>query len=147
MKRIITVLLLSIFAMSCGQSYRSSYTYQCATQLTNNEIYDAQQNSLYDYSNDDLDLLADITTFIIDSNPEKDDYECFFNKRTKDLLILDVYGLEDEAKIDNTFCELIKNQNIELPQNVIILFHRYVNGYDDGGVIVGLANLVIAKSQ
>ena len=85
-----------------------------------------------------MDLLANITSFIIDYNPEKEAYECFFNKREKDLLVLDVLGLEDENKIDKTICALIENKKIDLPKTTIILFHKYINGFDDGGIIVGI---------
>lgn len=138
MKHIIFSVFLFSILTSCGQNSKIVYKYKCAKQLTENEIKNYQINTFENYSDSDLDLLADITTFIIDSNPEKDSYECFFNKREKKLLVLDVFGLENEDKIDKTLCNLVENKQIKLPKKTIILFHKYENEFDDGGIIVGL---------
>jgi len=138
MKHTIFIFFLLLSLVSCGQNSKSTREYKCAKQLTENEIREYQFNTFKDYTESDIDLLANITSFIIDTNPEKDSYECFFNKRKKDLLVLDVLGLENESKIDETICSLIENKEIKLPKNTIILFHKYTNGFDDGGIIVGL---------
>ena len=137
MKHILLLIFFVSFFTGCSQTLKSSYKFKCAEQLTESEI-DNLENTFKDYTDEDLDLLADITTFIIDSNPEKDSYECFFNKREKKLLVLDVLGLENEEKIDKTVCGLLENKKIKLPKNTIILFHKYINGFDDGGIIVAL---------
>jgi len=138
MKKFFPLFLLLTSLTIYSQDLKNSQEYKCATPLTKSEFYKFQYNTFNDYKDKDLDLLADITTFIIDSNPEKEAYECFFNKREKNLLVLDVLGLENEASIDKTICALIENKEIKLPKNTIILFHRYVNGFDDGGIIVAL---------
>lgn len=138
MRYIILILFSFSFLISCSQNLRSSYKYKCAEQLTESVINNYIENSFEDYTDEDLNFLADITTYIMDSNPEKDSYECFFNQHQKNLLVLDVYGLENEEKIDKTVCGLLENKKIKLPRTTIILFHKYINGFDDGGIIVGL---------
>jgi len=49
-----------------------------------------------------------------------------------------VLGLENENNIDKTICALVENKKINLPKTTIILFHKYINGFDDGEIIVGL---------
>ncbi len=138
MRAILKYFFLFLFLTSYAQNSTSTHQYKCAALLSEKEIEKYQNNTFKNYTEIDLDVLATMTTFIIDSNPEKDSYECFFNKSEKDLWVFDVLGLENEDQIDKTLCLLIKNKEIKLPKNTILLFHKYVNEFDDGGIIVGL---------
>ena len=139
MKKLILLFSLVITLTGCGQNSEHKYNFTCASKISKNEVKDFENNSFEDYSDSDIDLLAEITTFIIDSNPENESYECFFNERKKDFLVLDVYGLENEKKIDETLCKLKANKDIKLPKKTYFLFHKYVNEFEDGGILVGLS--------
>lgn len=138
MKFLFLILSVLCFLPGCSQNVQNSYDYDCASSLSKDEIKKFQYNTFEDYTDEDLDLLAEITSYITDANPEKDSYECFFNKRANDLLVLDVYGLESEESINKTMCGLSKNKKLPLPKNIIILFHKYIDGFKDGGIIAGL---------
>ena len=132
---------LLILNISCADVYRSDYKFRCASQLSNRQINLYKLNSFKNYTENDLDLLADITTCIIEVNGDTSEFEIFYNQKTEKSLVLDVYWLENEEQIDSTTCRLFNTTTIKLPAQMIILFHQYKNGYEDGGIIVGLTNI------
>ena len=132
---------LVILNISCADVYKSDYKFRCASPLSNRQIDLFKSNNFDNYTESDLDLLADITTYLIEVNGDTSEFEVFFNQKTEKLLVLDVYGLENEDQIDSTTCGLFNNSKIKLPAHMIILFHQYKNGNEDGGIIVGLTNI------
>lgn len=139
MKKIIFLLLSLPGVMVYGQtSPNEEARYECGQRLAIEEISEYQVNSFSGYTDEEIRLLTKIMTLILETNPEKETYECFFNTSKKNLLVLDVFGLEDYQCINRTLCSLRDDTDIKLPKNTIILFHIYVNGFEDGGIIEAL---------
>ena len=146
MKKLILILFVGV-VFGCTTENKVEFEFSCGKQLSDNEIKKYIPNNLLDYSADDLDLLADITTLVFDNNSDTSVYEVFYNYRNNETLVLDVFGVENYKQIDTTFCGLVNNQNLNLPQSLTILFHRYANGYEDGGIVVGLTSNTKEHSQ
>lgn len=137
--RFFQIIASILFLISCNTSNLIDNKFTCAQKLSDKELNNLKSNNFKDYSDSDLELLADITTLIIKSNGDTSEFEVFYNRKTDTSLTIDIYGLEIVKQIDKTVCDLKNTNEIDLPNHMNLLFHRYVNGYDDGGIIVGLS--------
>lgn len=136
MKKTFHLIFIICFLLSCGRASKNNY--KCADNISEEEIDSFRSKTTQDYSDEDPDKLAYITNKLIECNGDSAEFEVFINLKRDNFLTLDIFGLENENKIDLTVCALKNDPNLHLPSLTILLFHKYTKDLNDDGIIAGL---------
>lgn len=114
---IISVLLL------CAITYAQKQPH-CGRFMDENDV--AELETLvaddYDYPGDDMDLLADITTAIIDMYNEKEEFEVFFLMNDGQNITIEIVGQFKKGMVDEIACYILKSNLKGLPKVRWLLF-------------------------
>lgn len=136
MRKTFHCIFIIFFLIGCRRTGENNY--KCADNLSDEEINSFKTITNKDYSDEDLGKLADITTQIMKCYGDSAEFEVFFNSKSDNFLALDIFGLENEKKIDRTVCALKNNLDLHLPASTVLLFHKYTKDLNDGGIVAGL---------
>lgn len=133
------LLTLALILLSCLPAIaQNEYPFKCGEPLTFEQVRPLKYNNYTDYSEKDIKMLEAISAYIVANNDKSVEYEVFINQRTDTSLILDIFGLEKEEDVDKTSCGIFNSTDMGLPARVTLLFHRYINESEDGGIVVAL---------
>lgn len=130
-------LLLILFSFASARA-QNEYPFKCGEALTFEQVRPLKYNNYTDYSEKDIKLVDAIDKYIAANNDKSVEYEVFINQRTDTSLILDIFGLEKEEEVDKTSCGIFNSTDMGLPARVTLLFHRYINESEDGGIVVAI---------
>lgn len=132
-------LSLTLILLSCTPAIaQNEYPFKCGDALTFEEVRPLKMSLFSDYTEGDIKMVEDITAHVAKQYDKTIPYEVFINQKTDTSLVLDIYGLEKEEEVDETSCWIFNGKEIDLPARTTLLFHRYINDYQDGGIVVGL---------
>ncbi len=132
------LIYLSVLIFSCKSAAKNNSITTCAGLLTENEISRLAPNRLKNHTGEEHNQLENISELIIKVTRGSSEFEVFYNRWSDDSLIVDIFGIENQQQIDKITCSLLNYNEIQLPQQTILLFYRYGNNTDNYKVIAGL---------
>ncbi len=127
-----------ILVILFGCSPATSNSFNCGDELSDSELKTYRQSTFKNYSDTDLDKLAEITSAVVKCNGDTTEFEVFFNKKENDLLAIDIFGISDLNQIHKTACALKTEKALQLPSTTILLFHSYSKDLQDAGIVAAV---------
>ena len=136
----ILTVLVCLLMMACGTNKSGQSKYQCGRGLTSTEIGQISTSGFKGYSDEDLEILANLTTLVTQLNGDSLEYEVFFFEKASTRLVLGVFGVEKAEQIEKTACAIFERKDLKLPKEQWLLFHKYVNGNAESEFLIGISN-------
>ncbi len=133
-------LALVVFSVVGCVSKASLSRFKCGRVLTEKELDKLSRTSYKDYQTADIAQLAVLTTLVNETVGDSLEHEVFFREKTATALTMEVFGVEAPLQIEKTACEIFNSKELNLPHNLKILFHKYLNGGASSEFLIGVAN-------
>lgn len=134
-------LILVTFCLAqigCGPDLPSDFEFKCGSQLTTAEMAKYPTNVKPQYSFDALKLLGKLSGIVFEENGRSKNYDVQFLNNDRSSLVIQVFGLADEAAIDKTACAIFGFQDYLFPDEVVILFYKNDRKATKAEIVVGL---------
>lgn len=87
---------LSVLIFSCKSAAKKSYIPTCAGLLTESEISNLVPGQFKNHTKEEHNQLENISAVIAKVNGDSSEFEVFYNHRSDDSLIVDIFGIENE---------------------------------------------------
>ncbi len=125
---------------ACGTNKSGQSKYKCGRGLSATEIGQISTAGIKDYSDEDLNNLAELTTLVSKLNSDSLEYEVFYLEKSSTRLVLGVFGVDNAEQIEKTACGIFEGKDLKLPKEKWLLFHKYVNGSAGSEFLIGISN-------
>lgn len=129
---------LCMMMFGCGRDLPSDYNFKCGAQIPAEQLAKYPANVTPQYSFDALKLLGKLSGIVFEENGRSKNYDVQFLNNDRSSLIIQVFGLADEAAIDKTACAVFGFQDYLFPDEVIILFYKNERKAPNAEIVVGL---------
>jgi len=144
--QIINIILLSLVLTYCTiPQPQKRANFSCGEQLSGKEINTFNHSGVSGYTDEDLSTIAEITDLVIHHFGDTSENEVFYNTKLPNSLAIEIYGVEQLSDIDSISCKIFNSKSLKLPNDLTLLFHKYVNGANDGGIVAALRRKANAR--
>ena len=128
-KLCLIIISLAAILFSACSIVKPKKTKYCGSELTEKEVIRLKEKGeSFSYSDEDIDLLADISNEVLALYFDTVITEVFLFMHDKDDIGIYLVGQEDPKEIEKISCHLLRNlHGINLPKNVYLLFYSDEN--------------------
>ena len=136
MKTLISVAsILLVTLLLCCKS--AAIVYQCGSALSAANLHVVLPDPNFEYTNDDMDLVTDINTYVMGLHGDSIETETFMLQHTNSSMVIEVTGA-NPSDYDQIICYAFSLKQYPMPDDTRLLFHKYVNGQSESVLVAGV---------